>query len=98
MVYSSDIPLSNDVDLSFWWVGQIYKGNFAITIIVAGGLHQILAYRRKSQDTETKYIAAFLHRGGSKFANFGNQIFDNMFYSLFSGVLIWSIYEAFLLD
>ena len=87
--------LNNDVDLSFWWVGQIYLRNFAITIIVAGGLHHFL-YRRKSQDTETKYIAAFLHRGGSKFA-FGNQIFDNMFYSLFSGVLIWSIYEAFLL-
>ena len=87
--------LSVPETLSFGFFGQIYARNLLITLIVAGGLHYTL-YQRKSQDTETKYLAAFLHRGGGKFT-FGNQLYDNMFYSLASGVTIWSAYEAWLI-
>ncbi|MGC6517681.1 MAG: sterol desaturase family protein, partial [Candidatus Puniceispirillaceae bacterium] len=93
--FAHQAALSQSADLSISWAAQIYLRNFIITIIVAGGLHHAL-YKRKSQNTDTKYIAAFLHRGGAKFT-FGNQLYDNMFYSLISGVLIWSAYEAFLL-
>ena len=79
-------------EFSFGFAAQIYLRNLLITIVVAGGLHYAL-YARKAQDKETKYIAAFLHRGGGKFT-FGNQLYDNMFYSLASGVTIWSAYEA----
>ena len=87
--------LSVPESFSFGFFGHIYARNLLITLIVAGGLHYAL-YRRKSQDSETKYIAAFLHRGGGKFT-FGNQLYDNMFYSLASGVTIWSAYEAWLI-
>ena len=73
------------------WGLSIYARNLVITLAVAGGLHYLL-YQRKIQQTETKYIANFLHRGGGKFS-FGNQLYDNMFYSLVSGVTIWSAYE-----
>ena len=87
--------LSSNAELSVWWAAQIYLRNLLITLIVASGLHYLL-YHRKSQERETKYIAAFLHRGGGKFT-FGHQLYDNMFYSLVSGVTIWSAYEIMLL-
>ena len=87
--------LSTVATLSFDWAIQVYVRNLVITLVVAGGLHYWL-YHRRRQAQETKYIAAFLHRGGGKFS-FGNQLYDNMFYSLVSGVTIWSAYEILLL-
>ena len=88
--HQSTITAGGEFSLGF--AAQIYLRNLLITIVVAGGLHYAL-YARKAQDKETKYIAAFLHRGGGKFT-FGSQLYDNIFYSLASGVTIWSAYEA----
>lgn len=87
--------LSGVASISADWAIQVYGRNLIITVVVAGGLHYWL-YHRRRQAQETKYIATFLHRGGGKFS-FGNQLYDNMFYSLVSGVTIWSAYEIFLL-
>ena len=75
------------------WISGIWLRNLIITFLVAGGLHYYF-YHHKGQKTELKYVAPFLSRG-ERFL-FGNQLYDNMFYTLVSGVAIWSAYEAFL--
>ena len=77
--------------LSLDWAFQIYARNLLLVVLIAGGLHYAL-YHHKVQNTQKKYVEAFGHRGGGRFL-FGNQLYDNMFYSLVSGVTIWSCYE-----
>jgi len=85
--------LGTAAELHWTWIGGIWLRNLAITLLVAGGLH-FYFYRRKAQKTELKYVAPFLSRG-DRFL-FGNQLYDNMFYTLVSGVAIWSAYEVLL--
>ena len=47
-------------------------------------------------DDETKYVPQFGHRGSGRFT-FRNQVHDNMFWSLASGVTVWSGYSVMLL-
>ena len=75
--------------------GQIYLRNLGLTLLVAGGFH-LLLFRQKSQGTTQKYVAQFGHKGGARFT-LGNQLYDNMFWSLVSGVGVWSLYEVALL-
>ena len=77
--------------LSFGWAFEIYLRNLLLVLFVAGGLHYAL-YHRKIQKSEQKYVPAFGHQGKGRFA-FGKQLYDNMFWSLASGVTIWSAYE-----
>ncbi|EHI48068.1 sterol desaturase [SAR116 cluster alpha proteobacterium HIMB100] len=73
----------------------MYLRNVIYLCLVAGGLH-LLFYRWRTQGTAAKYETAFLHRPSNRFL-FGNQVFDNMFFSLVSGVTIWTGYEVLLL-
>ena len=73
------------------WIVGIWLRNLAVTALVAGGLHYYF-YHRRAQATELKYVSPFLSKG-ARFL-FGNQLADNMFYTLVSGVAIWSAYEA----
>jgi sterol desaturase/sphingolipid hydroxylase (fatty acid hydroxylase superfamily) len=80
--------------LSFHWAGLILFRNIVLAIFVFGAWHLWLYVWRK-QGTAFKYnrkwpkeSAAFL---------FGNQTYDNMFYTLVSGVPIWTAYELLLL-
>lgn len=87
-------PSPDTAALPDWrWIGGIWLRNFLVTALVAGGLHYYF-YHRRAQATELKYVAPFLSRG-ERFL-FGNQLHDNMFYTLVSGVAIWSAYEAIL--
>jgi len=77
--------------LEWGWAAHVYFRNFILLIMFAGGLHWLLN-RQKIQGTDYKYVAQFGHRGGGRFS-FSNQVHDNMFWSLASGVLFWSFYE-----
>ena len=73
------------------WAGGVWLRNFVILSIVAGGLHYYF-FARREQGKTLKYTDAFMSKG-SRFL-FNNQLYDNAFYALGSGVLVWSAYEA----
>jgi sterol desaturase/sphingolipid hydroxylase (fatty acid hydroxylase superfamily) len=77
------------------WIALIYARNVAVMLVVIGGLHLRLHIRR-SQGTRYKYDLRWLATNRSSFL-FGNQTRDNMFWSLVSGGLIATAYEAFVL-
>jgi lathosterol oxidase len=83
--------LDQATQLHYRWVGGIWLRNLFVLMIVAGGLHYYF-FARRQQGTELKYVASFMSTG-SRFL-FSNQLFDNMFYALVSGVLVWSAYEV----
>ena len=82
--------LTTTAIFSLDWALAIYLRNFATMLLVAGGLH-IYFYRYQAQGIDLKYVPQFLSKG-SRFL-FNNQLYDNMFYTLVSGVAIWSGYE-----
>ena len=86
---SPEVGSAQNLDWS--WVGGIWFRNFIVLLSVAGVLHYYFFFR-KQQGTELKYVPSFVSKG-NRFL-FNNQLLDNMFYALVSGVLIWSCYEV----
>ena len=72
--------------------GAMYLRNCLYLGLIAGGLH-LFFYQMRAQGGRSKYETAFLHRPSQRFA-FGNQLYDNMLYTLVSGGLIWTAYEV----
>ena len=87
-------PLFLFKDLNFAAILKIYSLNLTIMFLVAGGLH-LFFYTLKKQTNKLKYDSR--EAKDSKKFTFNKQIFDNMFWSLISGVTIWTVYEVFLL-
>ncbi len=69
---------------AFGWVAQIWLVNLALMISVAGGLHWYF-YIRRGQGNVLKFDRRKQARG-NRLWNFSNQVHDNMFWSLASGV------------
>lgn len=92
-VYNFLLPTSAVMaDLSVDWILITLARNTALMIIVAGSLHLYLFTffkqgmnlkfdRRQSMDKHKRF-------------NFGNQVHDNIFWCLISGVPIWTAYEV----
>lgn len=74
------------------WVAQIYLRNLFLIIMVAGGLH-LYFYVVKRQGDNRRFDARPATRNQSKFT-FKNQVYDNMFWTLGSGVFFWTAYEC----
>ena len=77
---------------AFGWALQVWLINLCLMIGIAGGLHYFF-YIRKKQGKTLK----FDHRDparGNKLWNFSNQVHDNMFWSLGSGVLQLTMYQV----
>ena len=83
------------VTLQFDWVSDIFLRNLLLMILVAGGLHLYL-YTFKAQGNKRQYDTRPFSKNKRTFT-FNNQVLDNMFWTCFSGVTIWSLYEAFML-
>ncbi len=77
------------------WIVQIYLRNLVLLTLVAGGLH-LYFYTFRLQGDERRYDARPFPTDSSKFT-FGAQVGDNMFWSLVSGVAVWSGYEALMM-
>ena len=77
---------------AFGWVLQVWLVNLCLMIGIAGGLHYFF-YIRKEQGKRLKFDHRDLARG-NKLWNFSNQVHDNMFWSLCSGVLQLTIYQV----
>ena len=73
------------------WILEIYLRNALLLVAVAGGLHLVL-YMRRRQRQRFKYIPRWPSTSRTFWWN--NQVRDNVFWSLGSGVGIWSAYEC----
>lgn len=78
--------------LAWDWVGFVYIRNLMIMTAVAGGLH-LYFYTLKVQGLRWKFDRRGLAPKNRTFT-FGNQILDNMFWTLASGVTTWTVYEV----
>jgi sterol desaturase/sphingolipid hydroxylase (fatty acid hydroxylase superfamily) len=83
-------PLEIYNNLNFKWMILVYVRNLGIVFLLAEGLHLYL-YSFKKQKKDLKYDAREL--SSSKIFTFNNQVLDNMFWTLLSGVTVWTVYE-----
>jgi sterol desaturase/sphingolipid hydroxylase (fatty acid hydroxylase superfamily) len=81
--------------LSLFWSGVLLVRNLVLALIVYGTWHLWLYVFRK-QGTEFKYNRKWPDENSKRFT-FNNQTYDNMFWTLASGVPIWTCYEMLLL-
>ena len=79
----------------FDWVAQIWIRNLVLMGLLAGGLHLYFYSWRKQQDDEHYDLRPMLRN--SRMFDFGNQVYDNMFWTLVSAVAVWSAYESLLM-
>jgi len=84
--------LERCVTFELGWIAQMYARNMALMIVTAGGLH-LYFYTFRKQGKERKFDARDLSRNHKAFL-FGNQVLDNMFWTLASGVTIWTAFEV----
>jgi lathosterol oxidase len=79
-------------NLSVDWIALIWIRNAVLLTMVAGSLHWWL-YSRQSQAKQYKFQKQWLTTDNPLFL-WGNQVWDNMFWSLISGVTIWTFFEV----
>ncbi len=77
---------------AFGWIAQIWATNLAVMIASAGLLHWYF-YMRKAQAKTLKFSHRDMMRENRTF-KFGDQVKDNMFWALTSGVAQITAYQA----
>ena len=87
--------LEQSREFSFDWIALIYFRNLALMILIAGGLH-LYFYVFRCQKDERRYDVKPFPKDSANFT-FRSQIKDNIFWSLASGVTIWTAYEVLIL-
>jgi len=87
--------LDKTQSIELGWLAQMFLRNVLLMVIVAGGLHYFL-HHRKLQKKKLKFDPRDLISQSRKFT-FKNQLYDNMFWSLTSGVFFWTAFEALML-
>ncbi len=83
--------LEQALTLEFGWVALIFLRNFVLITLVAGSLHLVF-HTYALQGGDKKYDPRPFPRKGRMFS-FKTQVWDNMFWTLASGVTIWSAFE-----
>lgn len=76
------------------WVALIFIRNFVLVALVAGGLHWYF-HGRRLQGDRLKYDPRPIGEG--RVFAFRSQVRDNMFWTLTSGVIVWSSFEVLML-
>jgi lathosterol oxidase len=85
-------PLEETQTLALGWIAEMYARNFIMMSAISGGLH-LYFYTFTKQGNHLKYDPRPLMKNGRQFS-LGGQIRDNMFWTLASGVTIWTTYEV----
>ncbi len=85
-------PLEVTRTLSADWMLGLYIRNLVLFTLVAGGLH-LYFHGQKRQGDRLKFDKRPLMTEGRQFS-LGGQVRDNMFWSLASGVTVWTGYEV----
>jgi len=92
-VYHYLIPdLEQMKSLSAQWIVPVFVRNLILLTVVAGSLHLFFFTYRKQGKT-LKYDSRDSFEKTGKFV-LKNQVHDNMFWSLASGVTVWTAYEV----
>ncbi|MFK7754032.1 MAG: sterol desaturase family protein [Sedimentitalea sp.] len=73
--------------LGWGWALQIFAINLGASVVLGGGLHLYL-YVFAGQDMRLRYDIRAMEQS-ARFT-FGNQVWDNLFWSIASGIPIWS--------
>ena len=76
----------------FDWIAEMYLRNLVLMIVVAGGLHLWL-YRYRKQASDLQFDTRDFSKVPGRFT-FRKQVYDNMFWTLSSGVTIWTAVEV----
>ena len=82
-------------EFALGWIAQIYVRNLVLMVVIAGGLH-LYFYRYQRQGDNLHYDARTQALKHKKFT-FNLQVKDNMFWSIASGVTIWTGYEVLMM-
>jgi sterol desaturase/sphingolipid hydroxylase (fatty acid hydroxylase superfamily) len=77
------------------WLLENHICNLCLMILVAGGLH-LYFYTFNKQGSNLKFDPRESDRNHERFT-FNNQVLDNVFWTLVSGVTFWTAYEAAML-
>ncbi|MEM0978024.1 MAG: sterol desaturase family protein [Pseudomonadota bacterium] len=84
-------PLEAMADWHWSWMLRVYLSNLVPHVMTAGILHWWL-YMRKGQDLRTKFDARGQARENGTFS-FRNQVLDNMFWTIASGITLWTAFQ-----
>ncbi|MCA1378941.1 sterol desaturase family protein [Bradyrhizobium sp. IC4061] len=76
------------------WISLILLRNAALTLLFYGGFHTVL-YIQRRQEADFKYTAKWPDTDNSTFL-FGSQTAENVFWTMCSGVPVWTAYEVFI--
>ncbi|EHI48357.1 sterol desaturase [SAR116 cluster alpha proteobacterium HIMB100] len=87
--------LAPGTGFEFSWIALVWVKNIGLMTVLAGGLHMYL-YSWGGQGKARKFDRSMANKDASRFT-FGHQLYDNIFWSLVSGVSIWTGFEALLL-
>lgn len=85
-------PLETMRSFAPGWIAFLLARNGALVVLFFGGLHLHL-YMRKAQGAQFKYNGKWPDTNNGAFL-FRNQTIDNLIWSLGSGLVIWTAYEA----
>ena len=85
-------PLEDTKTVAVDWIGAVWLRNILLMTAIATALHLWL-YRWRKQGDRFRFMRTSPTAAGSKFLG-GQQLRDNVFYTLASGVTIWTIYEC----
>jgi len=85
-------PLEETATFAPGWIAEMWIRNIVLMTLVAGGLH-LYFYTFTAQGQRLKFDPRPLMKNGKQFTLNG-QIRDNMFWTLVSGVTIWTAYEV----
>jgi len=77
------------------WIAHVYIRNMVLLIVIAGGIH-LYFFRYTAQGQKLQFDARPLIKNGRMFT-FNDQVHDNVFWSLTSGVFFWTFWEVVLL-
>ena len=84
--------LEQTISLEFGWVVKIFIRNIILISVVAGCLHLSL-HMRRTQGDQLKFDSRDMTKNSRMFT-FKNQVRDNMFWTLTSGVFFWTMFEV----
>jgi lathosterol oxidase len=84
--------LEESREFAFGWIFQTWAVNMGLMLAIAGGLHWYF-YMRKGQGKTLKFDARDPATNSRSF-RFNDQVHDNMFWSLASGVTQWTAFQV----
>lgn len=85
-------PLEAMASFEAWWLGWLWLRNLALVGLLFGGMH-LYFYVYKVQGDDLRFSTREFARDSRRFW-FRDQVRDNMFHTMVSGVAVTTLYEA----